>query len=56
MKTASREGIEIGLFNGPGWSQAGGPWNKKEQSMRYLASQHAIVKGRNEDSCVSPSG
>ena len=45
MKTASREGIEIGLFNAPGWSQAGGPWNKKEQSMRFLASQHAVVRG-----------
>lgn len=54
MKTASREGIEIGLFNGPGWSQAGGPWNKKEQSMRYLASQHAIVKGGGMKTVVFP--
>lgn len=45
MKTASHEGIGIGLFNAPGWSQAGGPWNKKEQSMRFLASQHAVVRG-----------
>ncbi|ETD18372.1 hypothetical protein HMPREF1199_01183 [Hoylesella oralis CC98A] len=45
MKTASQEGIEIGMFNGPGWSHAGGPWNKPGQSMRFLASQHAIVKG-----------
>ena len=45
MKTATQEGIEIGLFNAPGWSQAGGPWNKPHQSMRYLATQRAVVKG-----------
>ena len=26
FSTASRLGIEIGLFNSPGWSQSGGPW------------------------------
>lgn len=25
LKTASKLDIEIGIFNGPGWSQAGGP-------------------------------
>ena len=45
LKTATEEGIEIGIFNGPGWSQAGGPWVKPEQSMRYLASQTQTVKG-----------
>ena len=36
LKTASELGIEIGVFNCPGWSQSGGPWVKPEQSMRYL--------------------
>ena len=36
LKTASDLGIEIGIFNCPGWSQSGGPWVKPEQSMRYL--------------------
>lgn len=36
LKTASELGIEIGIFNCPGWSQSGGPWVKPEQSMRYL--------------------
>ncbi|MCF0172695.1 MAG: glycoside hydrolase family 2, partial [Bacteroidales bacterium] len=36
LKEASRLGIEIGIFNSPGWSQSGGPWVKPEQSMRYL--------------------
>lgn len=45
LATASQLGIEIGIFNGPGWSQAGGPWIKPGQSMRCLASQHAVISG-----------
>jgi hypothetical protein len=26
MKTATQLGLEIGVFNSPGWSQSGGPW------------------------------
>ena len=46
LKTASELGIEIGLFNGPGWSHMGGPWVKPEQSMRYLASQRVDITGK----------
>lgn len=45
LKEATRLDIEIGIFNGPGWSQSGGPWVKPEQSMRYLASTEMIVEG-----------
>jgi len=45
LKTATRLNIEIGMFNGPGWSQSGGPWVKAEQSMRYLNSSQRMVKG-----------
>jgi len=45
LKTATRLGIEIGIFNCPGWSQSGGPWVKPEQSMRYLTSSEVLVKG-----------
>ncbi|MES2827314.1 MAG: glycosyl hydrolase [Bacteroidota bacterium] len=45
LKAATRLNIEIGLFNGPGWSQAGGPWVKPEQAMRYLTSTEQMVKG-----------
>ncbi|MBP5498948.1 MAG: hypothetical protein J6X81_06250 [Muribaculaceae bacterium] len=48
LKTASELGIEIGLFNGPGWSHMGGPWVKPEQSMRYLASQRVDVTSNGE--------
>ena len=52
LKTASELGIEIGIFNSPGWSQSGGPWVKPEQAMRYLASQEYFVEGGKEVSMV----
>lgn len=45
LKTASELGIEIGIFNSPGWSQSGGPWVKPEEAMRYLAASEHFVKG-----------
>lgn len=45
LKTASELGIEIGIFNSPGWSQSGGPWIKPEESMRYLTSSQLTVEG-----------
>ena len=52
LKTASELGIEIGIFNSPGWSQSGGPWVKPEQSMRYLASKEYFVQGGSTMSMV----
>ena len=34
LKVAGELGIEMGIFNGPGWSQSGGPWVKPEEAMR----------------------
>jgi len=34
LRTAGELGIEMGIFNGPGWSQSGGPWVKPEEAMR----------------------
>ncbi|MDR3251516.1 MAG: glycoside hydrolase family 2 [Tannerella sp.] len=45
LKTATELGIEIGIFNSPGWSQSGGPWVKPEESMRYLAATDIQVRG-----------
>lgn len=45
LKRASELGIDIGMFNCPGWSQAGGPWTEPGQSMRYLTSVKAKVVG-----------
>jgi len=45
LKTATELGIDIGIFNSPGWSQSGGPWVKPDQAMRYLAAADTLVKG-----------
>lgn len=45
VKTAGDLNIEVGMFNSPGWTQAGGPWVKREESMRYLNSSEMQVKG-----------
>src|SRR5690606_38440867 len=45
LKTATELDMEIGLFNYPGWSQSGGPWNKPEHSMRYIAATDTVVEG-----------
>lgn len=45
IKTGSRVGVDIGLFNSPGWSQSGGPWIKPTQTMRYLTTSEVRVKG-----------
>lgn len=48
MKTAGDLGIEIGMFNCPGWSQSGGPWITPEQSMKYVEfnEKHVTADGR----------
>jgi len=45
LKTATRLHIDIGMFNSPGWSGAGGPWVKPDQAMRYLVSSETVVHG-----------
>ncbi len=45
FKTATELGIDIGMFNSPGWSQSGGPWVKANQAMRYLTASETEVTG-----------
>lgn len=45
FKTAGELGIEIGMFNSPGWSQSGGPWVEPSQAMRYLGYVKDTVSG-----------
>ncbi len=45
IREGGRVGVNIGLFNCPGWSQSGGPWIKPEQTMRYLTSSEIRVTG-----------
>ncbi|MCC4211521.1 glycosyl hydrolase [Leeuwenhoekiella parthenopeia] len=45
ISEGARLGVDIGLFNSPGWSQSGGPWNDARNSMRYLKADEIIVTG-----------
>ncbi len=43
-----RVGVDIGIFNCPGWSQSGGPWVTSEMAMRYLTFSETKVTGPNK--------
>lgn len=45
VRVAKRTGVNLGIFNSPGWSQSGGPWVKTNQAMRYLVSSETRVIG-----------
>jgi hypothetical protein len=45
IREGGRIGVDIGIFNCPGWSMSGGPWIKPEQAMRYLATSELRVTG-----------
>ena len=45
VKAGTENGVDIGFFNSPGWSQSGGPWIRESQSMRYLDAQELIIEG-----------
>lgn len=45
IREGGRVGVNIGLFNCPGWSQSGGPWIQPQQSMRYLSSSELRLTG-----------
>ncbi|MGQ1783604.1 MULTISPECIES: glycosyl hydrolase [unclassified Saccharicrinis] len=40
-----RIGVDIGIFNCPGWSQSGGPWVDYTKAMRYLTYSETKVQG-----------
>jgi len=45
IREGARTGVNVGMFNCPGWSQSGGPWIEPGQAMRYLASSETRVRG-----------
>lgn len=45
IREGSRIGIDVNLFNCPGWSQSGGPWVQPEDAMRYLVYSEVEVDG-----------
>ncbi len=52
LKRAGELGIEVGIFNCPGWSQSGGPWIKPGQSMRYLKEVRTDVQGDGREQVI----
>ena len=48
-----RIGVDIGIFNCPGWSQSGGPWVKSDMAMRYLTYTETKVSGPGEVNIVT---
>ncbi|HOW63646.1 MAG TPA: glycosyl hydrolase [Candidatus Paceibacterota bacterium] len=45
IREGGRTGVNIGMFNCPGWSQSGGPWIQSTETMRYLAMSEMRVSG-----------
>jgi hypothetical protein len=45
IREGKRLGVDIGIFNSPGWSQSGGPWVKSTQAMRYFVNSEVTVQG-----------
>ena len=45
VREGKRLGVNIGVFNCPGWSQSGGPWVAPTQTMRYIVSSEVRVHG-----------
>lgn len=45
IRFASQEHFTLGMFNGPGWSQSGGPWIKENDAMRYITENSSTVSG-----------
>ena len=45
VREGNRVGVNIGMFNCPGWSQSGGPWITPDRAMRFLTSSELRVRG-----------
>ena len=56
FKEANRLAVDLMMFNGPGWSQSGGPWIKPEQSMRRVAWTEFPAQGGAFSQKVRPDG
>ncbi len=54
LREAHRLSMEIMMFNGPGWTQSGGPWITPEQSMRRVAWNEVPAKGGDFSARVRP--
>ncbi|MDR1757930.1 MAG: hypothetical protein LBR51_03065 [Bacteroidales bacterium] len=55
LTEGNRIGIKVSAFNCPGWSQAGGPWVKPEQAMRYLTYSKTYCSHNSTSKIVLPA-
>ncbi len=58
VREGGRIGVNVGFFNGPGWSQSGGPWVKPEQAMRHIVARELHLHGPQhfEGALAAPEG
>lgn len=58
VREGGRLGVDLGLFNSPGWSQSGGPWVQPSQAMRHVVLSEIRVRGpqRFEGALPAPEG
>ncbi|MBT8045237.1 MAG: hypothetical protein KJO79_09835, partial [Verrucomicrobiae bacterium] len=54
LREAHRLDIDIGMFNSPGYSMSGGPWNKPEQSMRHVVWSETDAEAGSFSAMVRP--
>ena len=45
VNEGKRIGVDIGIFNCPGWSMSGGPWISADKAMRYLNYSETNLTG-----------
>ncbi|WP_298495921.1 glycosyl hydrolase [uncultured Algibacter sp.] len=54
VEEGKRIGVDVGVFNCPGWSQSGGPWIDYTKAMRYLTYSETKVLGGKQLSIKLP--
>ena len=45
IEEGGRIGVDVGLFNSPGWSQSGGPWISANETMRFVSFSSVRAQG-----------
>lgn len=54
VREGQRLGVQIGVFNGSGWSQSGGPWVKIEDAMQSIDCTEVRVQGGSRFNAILP--
>ena len=53
-KEAKRLGLVMGIANGTGWANSGGPWVTPAESMKYTSCSETAVKGPSRFDAILP--